>query len=716
MIAKSYAKIETDNILMDVRVMTLPDKRLRVDFQFSRPIQQQPKSFMTKQPPRLVLDFLQIQNGLDKTLAKKAIDFDSVIDYKIIGVRDRVRAIFNLSDSVSYSGSVAGSIYTLIIKRYEAQRLTQRKEIYITNRMPDAKFFITNLDFQGSDNQGGRIILTLSESGVPAEVTQTGANIIAILKSTRIRPGLAHQYDVRDFHSPVQTVQLLQRNNRDVSLIMKNHGNYGQYAYQVNKQFIIDVFPLSAEAVQQEKLKKQVFGGKRISLNFQDIKVRSVLQLLAEFTGINIVVSDQVKNNITLHLNNVPWDQALDIILRTNSLDKRVNGNVIYIDTAKVLTEQEQEALEAQAKLRNIEPLRSELIQINYAKAADMATLIKDKNNSILSKQGSVTVDVRTNTLWIQDKVRQIEEIRALIQKLDIPVRQVQIEARIVDINKSCEQDLGIRFGVTRGTVLSGTLNGANQIAQQVANSKILTPLTPYTPYAAATNVIPFTDRLNLDLVASPTTAIAPATIGIALAKLGDGVLLDMELSALESEGNAEVIASPRLITTNQQAAVIESGEEIPYQESTSSGATSVSFKKAVLSLKVTPQITPDERILLDLQINQDTRGPQSQDVNGVPTIFTKQIQTTVLVNNGQTIVIGGIYSRDKDNTLNRVPFLGELPIVGYLFRNTRTVLKNEELLIFITPRIITNTTSITMIEGQNKIELDKFGKPAVYK
>lgn len=436
---------------------------------------------------------------------------------------------------------------------------------------------------------------------------------------------------------------------------------------------------------------EQVFTGDPISLNFQKIQLRAVLQLLAEFTGTNIIVSDQVQGEITLRLNNIPWDQALDMILKTNGLEKKRNGNVLLITPARFSSEAVMGTNKSRA-------LHSCLLQINYAKAADIAQVLKDRENSLLSEQGSLNIDARTNTLWMQDTDAKIKAIQQLVRQLDVPVRQVLIEARIVNMTKDCVRDLGIRFGVSRPGHLSGNLNAANQLTQN----------------ALPAAVTPLSDRLNVDLAAVPFNA-TPASIGIALAKLGDGVLLDLELSALESEGRGEVIASPRLITLNQQPALIESGEEIPYQQSTSSGATAVAFKKAVLSLKVTPRITPDNKVIMDLQINQDV--PSSQLFNGVPAILTREIQTNVVLNNGQTIVLGGIYKQDKNNTINRVPFLGNLPIVGALFRNQTTVIKNEELLIFITPRIISTKLSRTKIEGRGKsfakgVELDKFGKP----
>lgn len=687
------------NMLVGVKVIPLPDNRVRLDFQFTDTVVNPPASFITQNPSRLILDFINSGNQLDDSLTSRKLDVGSLKNYSVVSVRDRVRAILNLSGPASYSGYVTGKVYSLTLSGKSHELFQPQKELFVTNRPVNARFDITHIDFRGTGKQSGRLIIDVSSASIPIDVTQTGKEIIANFTSTQVPRKLAKRYDVADFQSPAQLFTV-QQEGKTVRLVMVSEGDYGHFAYQVNKQFIIDVFPLTAEEIRLAKLKKQVYSGKLISLNFQDIPVRSVLQILAEFTGINMVVSDKVQGNITLRLNNTPWDQALDIILRTNSLGKRKNGNIMMIAPDKDLSDQEKNELKTQQEVTNLAPLRSDLLQINYAKAGDIAVLLQDKNMTLLSPRGKLSVDARTNTIWIQDTGAQIEEIRELITQLDVPVRQVLIEARIVNINKDYVKDLGIRFGVSKPTHLSGTVKGANELARGIPPAEVYNKITGSID-----------KRLNVDL---PALLLQSPSIGIALAKLGNGILLDLELSALESEGQAEIIASPRLITVNQQEAQIESGEEIPYQEATSSGATSVAFKKAVLSLRVTPQITPDNKIMMDLAINQDRRGPE---VSGVPSILTKQIQTNVLVDNGQTIVLGGIYKQDKKNLVNRVPFLGALPVVGVLFRNKETSIANEELLIFITPRIITNTLSITTIEGRARAfakgaELDKFGKP----
>ena len=674
-----------DNSLISVKVIPLPEDRLRMDFQFAESLEQQPASFITEKPARLVLDFIKTKMNLDSEQRAQKINLGSLNTYNIVAVGDRVRAILDLERTVSYSGSSAGKVYSLIINGKSSDLFEKNKEVFITNQPVNAKNELKHLDFRGIEKEGGRILIDVSDASIPIDVTQNGKELVVNFLNTKIPPSLMKHFDVSDFHSPVQEITL-QQESKSVRMVVLTKGDYGHFVYQVNKQFMLDVFPLTEEEIQQQKLKKQIFTGKRITLNFQNIEIRAVLQLLADFTGINIIVSNNVTGNITLRLNDIPWDQALDIILTTQNLDKRKTGNVMLIDTKESLDKIEESQLKSQQIIQKLEPIRSDLVQINYAKAADIAILIKDKQNSLLSERGKISVDARTNTLWIQDTGTKIEEVRELLKQLDVPVKQVLIEARIVDVTKDFTEDLGIRWGISKPSHLSGTLDGANQLQLPAGRAN---PAT-----------VPVAQRLNLDLAAAPAVG-NPASLGIALARLGDNILLDLELSALESEGRAELISSPRLITTNQQAAVIESGQEIPYQEATSSGATAVAFKKAVLSLKVTPQITPDNKILMDLQINQDT--PSAERFNGVPAILTKEIQTNVLVNNGQTIVLGGIYTQNKNKSVKRIPFFGSLPVIGPLFGNKQITLNDEELLIFITPRIITNSLAITAIEGREK-------------
>jgi len=412
---------------------------------------------------------------------------------------------------------------------------------------------------------------------------------------------------------------------------------------------------------------------KTISLNFADIPVKQVLQIFAQHTDLNIIISDRVTGNMTIHLDNMPWQQALQVILEEKNLGQQQIGNVILIAPLSEIAQRQAQQFQIQEQIQNEAPLQSVLIPIHYAKADILAGVLKNQTNDLLSTRGSVNVDTRTNTLWIQDTPEKLNEISKLIQKLDIPIKQVLIEARIVSIDEKYEQELGIRFGLTRpGNNLTGTFSGANALAGNTNPASISNPL----------------DRLNVDLPAANTgNPNGAASMGLALATLGGGTLLDLELSALESEGGGEIISSPQLMTANEQPATILSGQEIPYQQSIGNGATSTSFQKAVLSLTVTPQITPQGKLILTLQVNQDR--PSTTLIKGVPAIETRQIQTQVLVDNGQTIVLGGIYEQNKQNQVERVPFLGELPYIGSLFRHTYTKKDRRELLIFVTPKVV---------------------------
>lgn len=659
------------NELVGMKILPLPDNRVRVIFQFKSPLKKKPASFVMKKPAKLVFDFLSMTEGLASSELQKAVSVGVLRKYTLVPASGRLRAVLDLSEIVSYSTDVVGRQFNVTLSGKFTKQFYRKRETFYANRNVTTKHFISNVDFRGSPKSGGKLVVRISDPNMNVDVVQRGAKVYVKFLDTRLPAKLIRRLDVTDFRSPVQTVDSTQR-GKNARFLINTKGDFGYFSYQVNKEFVVEVFPLSADEIKRAKLKKEVFTGRRISLNFQNISVRAVLQLIADFTSQNLVVSDAVTGNITLRLNKIPWDQALSIILKTRGLVKRQMGDVILIAPALEVTAREKAELAQIQQSKELSPLLSDLMQINYAKASDIAALVNNKDNSMLSARGRLSVDTRTNTIWIQDTRANLRQIKGLIVKLDIPVRQVLIEARIVIVNKDVEKDLGIRFGVTHPDYLSGTLEGAN----------VMRGGTPATG-------VPLAQRLNLDLLA-PLTAGTPASIGIALAKLGNGTLLDLELSALETEGKGEVISSPRLITANQQEAVIESGEEIPYQEAASSGATTIAFKKAVLSLKVTPQITPDDKIILDLAVNQDQ--PSTQRFNGVPAIITKQIDTNVLVNNGQTIVLGGIYKQDTTETIKRVPFLGDMPLIGNLFRNRQNVIKHEELLIFITPKIIRNS------------------------
>jgi type IV pilus assembly protein PilQ len=520
-----------------------------------------------------------------------------------------------------------------------------------------------------------------------------------------VAASLARRYDATDYGTPISGFDVTRAGN-GTRIAISATGDFEQLAYQSDDQYVVEVSPRRKNAAALDE--KPVYTGERLTLNFQDIETRAVLQLLADASGQNIVVSDSVTGSVTLRLQNVPWDQALDIVLRTKGLDKRKQDNVIIVAPQAELASREKAELAARRDVQELAPLRSEYLQVNYAKAADMAALIKTSTNSLLSSRGSVAVDDRTNTLLLQDTADRLADIRRLVATLDIPIRQVQIEARIVIVNNDFERDLGARFGLTNwqksgqnGLVsTTGTAAGTDSMTntfingQNAQNSAInqnlfnaaqvppvaqtVVPLSTYGIPAAAS-------RYNINLpVASPAGSIA---LGI----LGNNFLVDLELSAAQAETQANIISSPRVITANQKEATIEQGVEIPYQQSASSGATTIQFKKAVLSLKVTPHITPDNRVILDLDVRDDNVGAivvASGGVN-VPSIETREISTQVLVNDGQTVVLGGILQTTQREDDTKVPYLGDIPVLGHLFKSTAHKDDKDELMIFITPKIL---------------------------
>ncbi|MFN7096326.1 MAG: type IV pilus secretin PilQ [Gammaproteobacteria bacterium] len=653
---------------------------VQVTLQFSAPVQK-PKSFSTQQPPRVILDFFDVDKSI--VSQNQTVNRGFLTSVSTISADGRTRVMLNLQQDARYNVVIQGNqvIVTLLS---DASAISKPKTSIAvapsyTKSTPSyyssAAHYIKNVDFKRNNSGGGDVIIDLSDPNVVVNVNQENNTINVSLNNTTASGTLQRKLDVTDFATPVEFISTQTEGNQTQVQIQAT-GQFEQVAYQVNKQFIISVNPLSAEKKAQQA-EQPTYTGKPISLNFQDIPIRSVLEVLAEFTGINIVASDDVKGNITLRLNNIPWDEALDIILKSSALGKKQVGDVIMVAPASVLATEEKNALTAKQDFQQLEPLQTQYIRLNYSKASDVASLLKGDSNTLLSPRGSVSVDTRTNTLIVQDTPSSLVNVQNLVAKLDIAVQQVMIEARIVNVDTSFEQDLGIRWGITRPQHVTGTLSGANQMLVNYQTGVV-------NPVSA----VPLDQRLNVDLGAPDIAGVQTPSVGVALAELGNGYMLDLELSAIEQEGGGELISSPRLVTANQHPALIESGTEIPYQQATSSGATAVEFKKAVLSLKVTPQITPDGKIIMDIKVNQDKVNPTLQ-VQDVPAIDTREVETNVLVDNGETIVLGGIYEEDQRQTVNRVPFLGSIPLVGYLFRNSHKLNTRTELLIFITPKVI---------------------------
>ena len=506
---------------------------------------------------------------------------------------------------------------------------------------------ISDIDFKRGSEGQGKLFVYLDNSSVAVDIKRRDQQLIVEFQSTYIPDDFLYIMDVVDFATTVEKIETF-RDNGKTRFIFNIKDEYNYRYDQLDTLFMVEV------SKKPEDEENMPYEGKAISLNFQDIPVRTVLQLIADFNGLNLVITDSVSGNITLRLDDVPWEQALDIILKVRGLGKRMDGNVLLIAPATELAAKEREQLESNNEVAALSPLYSEFIQINYAKAATIATMLSSQNASLLSERGNVTVDTRTNTLLIKDTAAVIDSVKEIIDVLDIAVRQVVIEARMVTVSDSVGEDLGITWGLSNSTGQDTTLN---------------------------------TLDVNLPLSTSA------GTLGFQVARLANGNILDLELSALEQESKAEIIASPRITTLNQQTAYIEQGTEIPFVESSSSGATSISFKKAVLSLQVTPQITPDNKLILDLVITQDSVGETiiTNDGESV-SIDTQEIQTQVLVDNGETLVLGGIYQQQITDTVSKVPFLGDIPYLGFLFRNSVTDNSKSELLIFVTPRIVMQT------------------------
>jgi type IV pilus assembly protein PilQ len=672
MLAAGHAAYAQSSVTLDdISYASLPGDRVQVELKLSGRVDE-PLSFAIDNPARVALDL----PGVTLNLARKTSDINVGMARSVTAVEaaGRTRVVLNLVKLVPYSLKVAGNSVLLTLEDAET---AASPALATATRMAGraaARGTIENIDFRRGGEGEGRVIVTLSEPSIVVDTQEEGGRIIVEFINAEVPEQLQRRLDVVDFATPVQTIETVQRGN-NVRMTILPDGLYEHLAYQSDDVFALDVKPISE--AEEETARKDKFGytGERLSLNFQNIEVRAVLQLIADFTGLNLVASDTVTGNLTLRLKNVPWDQALDIILKTKGLAMRQTGNVILVAPSEEIAAREKLELESQKQIEELAPLRSEFVQINYAKASDIATLLKAKGNSLLTDRGNVSVDARTNTLLVRDTAEAIDGVRVLVARLDVPVRQVLIESRIVIADDSFNRDLGVRFGVSNAdTINTGTpprdfFAGGGLEGQTDFGGRV-------TPFAGGSN-----ESLLVDLpIGAPSGSLAVALVAI------PDFILQLELQALQLEGRGEVLSNPRVITSNQREAVIEQGTEIPFQEATSSGATSTSFKKAVLSLKVTPQITPDERVIMDLAVNQDTVG---REFGGVPSIDTREVTTQVLVDNGDTVVLGGIFEQTKRKDEEKVPFFGDLPYLGFLFKTTSVRDDKTELLIFVTPKIL---------------------------
>jgi len=678
---------------LDVRPLPGQQVELRLRLNGAAP---EPMTFTIDDPARISLDLPNTSLALDSR--RQDINVGALTNVLAAEANGRTRIVMNLSSMVPYQTRVEGNTVVVLIGQgpgdgaapaFTAQQAQGGGAAPRAAAARAGDRSIRNIDFRRGPDGAGQVVVELNDPRTTVDVRQEGGRIVVDFQDTSLPQELLRRLDVTDFATPVFTVDAL-RSDRDARLVVTAAADYDQVAYQTDNQFTLELKPPVQQAAATPGLfdEDREYTGERLTLNFQDLETRAVLQLIADFSGLNIVVSDTVQGSVTLRLQNVPWDQALDIVMTTKGLDMRRNGNVIIVAPAEEIAAREQAELEALQALQVLEPLRSEFIQVNYAKAAELANLIQGENtNSLLSERGSVAIDERTNTLLVNDVAGSLANIRRLVTTLDIPVRQVLIETRVVIVNDDYSRELGVRFGATAvndnsGNGLIGMTGSGTGADSMLGVPTIGTAGGSILPVP----VPPLASRYNVNLpVASPAGSIA-------LAILGNDYLVDLELSALQAEGEGRVISTPRIVATNQREARILQGTEIPYQESSSSGATTVSFKEAVLSLMVVPQITPDDRIIMDLTITKDSVGEvvSSGQAGGfIPSIDTRELVTQVAVADGETVVLGGVYETELRSATTKVPGLGNIPGIGYLFRSRTQTNNNAELLIFVTPKIL---------------------------
>jgi type IV pilus assembly protein PilQ len=651
----------------------------------SQPLGALPASFSIGNPPRIAFDFPGVKNGLGRNT--QTIDEGDLRSINLVEVGDRTRLVLNLKQMRKAEARLEGKDVLITLTGVAAAAVARAGGEHFAEAKPTSeKSSIRDIDFRRGVNGEGRILVDLSDSNVGIDIRQQGANLIVEFIRATLPDALRRRMDVTDFATPVTTVDALPQGD-NVRLVISPKGQWEYNAYQSDTQFVVEVKQLVEEP---NRLVRKGFQGEKLSLNFQNIDVRAVLQVIADFTDFNIITSDTVGGNLTLRLKDVPWDQALDIILQAKGLDMRKNGNVIWIAPRDELAAKEKLQLESRQQITDLEPVRTEAFQLNYHKAKSVFDFLKNKEQTALSKRGTVIVDERTNKLFVTDVPTRLEDIRRLIAEIDVPARQVMIEARIVEAEDNFTKNMGVRLGYHNQSPLASRSRIGNvpfTFGGGLADTGFHTGQVTTTP-----DFIKDSSLVNL-----PATAIAGKQAGqlsFVLFNSAATRFLNLELSALEADGKGKIISSPRIVTADQVEALIEQGVEIPYQQATSSGATSVAFRKANLSLKVKPQITPDGRVNLTVDVSKDSPNTQIATGAGVA-IDTKHVKTEVLVENGGTVVIGGIYTQDERNIVTRVPVLGDMPYVGFLFRHNEKKDNKTELLVFITPKIISE--SLTM-------------------
>jgi len=665
--------------LKTLDVAALPGDRVELKLTFDAPVPA-PRGYTTDQPARIALDLPGVTNGL--ATKTRDLGVGNARSVTVVEAKDRTRLIVNLTNLAPYGTRVEGNNLFVMIGQgasnlvggsvaraptpAAAAPVGALPRTAVASAAPSRPVYgqpagraIRNVDFQRGEQGEGNVVLDLSDPSISPDIQEQGNKIVLTFPKTQLPEPLRVRLDVKDFATPVQFVNSTASADT-ATVTIEPGGTFDYSVFQTDNKLTVSVRQVTAEDIARKNADRFVYTGQKLSLNFQDIDVRSVLQLIADFTNLNLVASDTVQGGITLRLQNVPWDQALDLVLKTKNLDKRKVGNVLLVAPAAEIAARERQELESQKQIEELAPLRRELLQVNYAKAADIAKLFQSVTNSKTKtdERGSITVDDRTNNIIAYQTQDRLDELRRIVAQLDIPVRQVMIEARIVEANVNYDKSLGVSW--------SGATNGSGSSKWTVAGTQ-----------TTSTNTF-------VDLGATS------ATSGIGLGYVSNNLTLDLQLSAMEATGNGEVVSQPKVVTSDKETARIIKGTEVPYQESSSSGATSVAFKEASLSLEVTPQITPDNRIIMDVKVNKD-EPDYANELNGVPPIKKNEVKAKVLVNDGETVVIGGVFSNTQTKTTDKVPFLGDVPYLGRLFRSDTVSEAKTELLVFLTPRIMNN-------------------------
>lgn len=662
--------------LKDIRFASLPGDVTEIELEFDG-TPPEVKGYTIEKPARISLDLMGAGSALKAK--KHQIGTGNARSAMILPTKDRTRLVVNLVTLVDYSTRVNGNTLVLSVGSTGAsERFSDRADsLAVDSPVSKNEMKVVNVDFRRGELGDGQVQVMLSDDRAAANVRREGGKIIAELENVRLPDALQRRLDVTDFATPVRYVDAKYEDGKTILTIDPVVDDIEYLAYQTDKLLSINVSELPDEAVEERK-KQFPFTGEKLSLNFQNIEVRAVLQLIADFTGLNLVASDTVQGSITLRLQNVPWDQALDLVLKTKALGKRQMGSVLLIAPAEEIAAREKIELEAVKQVEELAPLITEYMQLNYAKAADLAVLLTSEEG-LLSARGTAVVDERTNTLLMKDTASNLERVREALVLLDVPVRQVLIEARIVVANTNVGEEIGVQWGGASYKNNGDNFQTAGGSTQTVTEANQI--LFDRASSGSSDQAISFPQANIVDFGVTN-----PAATSLALGYQTADYLLNLELAAIETDGNAEIVSQPRVITSDGQTAIIESGTEIPYREASSSGATSVSFRSAVLKLEVTPQITPDDRIIMDLIINQDSVG---ENTLAGPAIDTNAVETQVLVDNGETVVLGGIFRSEEIKTINKTPFLGDLPLIGALFRYTNFSEEKSELLVFITPRLV---------------------------